>query len=756
MSATDKFSHLMRPVAIALWGEPNKALSKGNELRWGSGGSRSVDVAKGTFFDHEANEGGGVLKLVEREKGGVGKEAIKFLEQFGFESDERGQQQGSHRGQRDGSRPKTTEKRRIVKTYDYTDAAGDILYQVVRFEPKTFGQRRPSRLGDGTWIWGLDAGEFMRRGPGADWQKFDEKRFADWKYTERRRFDDAIAHSLYRMIETSEALAAGEVIFITEGEKDADNLWERGIAATTNSGGAKHWSPDHADMFRGADVVIPIDNDQPGRDRGELVAASLAGIARRIRILDLSRFWPGIGEKGDISDWLQDGGGDATKLASILGKLPDWTPAPPPPFVSKFGAVSWSQMATDAPPHRWLVKNLLTEGELAMIAGGTQCGKTFAALDISMAIVRGVPWCGLKVLQGGVIYQAGEDPTGLRTRRLPAYCMANGLTFDQDVDFTLLTGSLNLWNGGDERVADFISECKGLAARMKSPLRLIVVDTYAKATTGADELSGKEMGIVMDRAERIRRETGAVVLLVDHMNADGGRVRGTANKTANIDAVLICRFVTTTAQKRGEVDIALDADGRKIREITNDIKFGGKIKNGDALKKPIRFVLKGIELARDEDGELITSCIVVPPAGEEISQAEGVKGKVIGTKLSIAMRALKMAVEACGRKAPATVPNAPATMECVTLSDWRNSLAPLIAGEDEDPDTLKERAKKIRDRAAEELINRKYIVKHGDWVWRTGRKVPGLDFISRPAPTPQPEVPHDAGDDLDRYPEVPF
>lgn len=747
----------MQPVALALWGEPNRSLSKGDDLRWGSGGSRSVDVKKGTYFDHETDDGGGVLKLVAREKGLSGQDAIAFLKQFGFQDDRRQKPSDTPQKPAGGNQQaqRQNEKRRIVATYDYTDQSGELLYQVVRFEPKTFGQRRPSPQKDGSWIWGLDAGDFMRRGDGADWQKYDAERYEKWRYTQRRRFDDAVPHSLYRVVELREALASGEAIFITEGEKDADNLWAIGVAATTNSGGAKHWSPEHAGMFAGADVVIPVDNDQPGRDRGEAVAASLAGIAQRTRVLDISRFWPGIKEKGDISDWLNEGGGDATKLAGILGQLPAWTPAPPPPFVSKFGAVSWSQMATDAPPHRWLVKNLLTEGELAMIAGGTQCGKTFAALDISMAIARGVPWCDLKVMQGGVIYQAGEDPTGLRTRRLPAYCRANGLTFDQDVDFTLLTGSLNLWNGGDERVADFIAECKALAARMRSPLRLIVIDTYAKATTGADELSGKEMGIVMDRAERIRRETGAAVLLVDHMNADGGRVRGTANKTANIDAVLICRFVTTAAQKRSEADIAVDADGRKIREITNDIKFGGKIKNGDALKKPIRFVLKGVELARDEDGEPITSCIVVPPAGEEIAQAEGAKGKLIGTKLSIAMRALKAAIDAHGRKAPPTVKDAPTGLDCVTLSDWRNALAPMMAGEDEDDETLKERAKKARDRAAEELIVRKYIVKHGDWVWRTGRKVPGLDYVARPAPPSDPP----ANDvlDADRFiNEVPF
>src|SRR5262245_54489201 len=41
--------------------------------------------------------------------------------------------------------------RRIVAEYDYTDEHGDLLYQVVRFDPKDFRQRYPN--GNGGWIW---------------------------------------------------------------------------------------------------------------------------------------------------------------------------------------------------------------------------------------------------------------------------------------------------------------------------------------------------------------------------------------------------------------------------------------------------------------------------------------------------------------------------------------------------------------------------------------------------------------------------
>lgn len=427
------------------------------------------------------------------------------------------------------------------------------------------------------------------------------------------------------------------------------------------------------------------------------------------------------------------------------------------PFESKFGAVQWKDVAAPGVQHRWLVKGLLTEGELAMLAGGMQSGKTFAALDLAMSIARGEPWFGRKTLKGGVIYQAGEDPTGVRARRLPAYVKANGMTFEGDFPFVLLTGTINLWLG-DERTDEFIAECRHWSAQMADPLRLIVIDTYAKATTGADEISGKEMSIVLDRVERIRRATGAAVLLVDHLNAHGERVRGAANKTANIDAVLICRFAMVDGAKKGEQAIAVDHDKRKVREITNDIKFGGKVKNGDSLAKPFRFVLPSVEIGRDEDGDPITSCVVAPPAGEDIEWREAAASPKLNVKLSIAMRALKKAIDEKGRNAPSHVDEAPAGKACVTLSDWRDALAPLISEEGEGDEGLKERTRDtLRKTLIPELIDRNYVRKYGDWVWRTGRTIAGMDrAFGAPAGPAQPEEDKPLSEDLQSLGDIPF
>lgn len=424
-----------------------------------------------------------------------------------------------------------------------------------------------------------------------------------------------------------------------------------------------------------------------------------------------------------------------------------------PVFKSKFGALRWKDMVPGSGPQfEWLVEDMIPEGGVAMIAGMSQSGKTFAALDLAGAVSRGVSWFGKTVAHGGVVYFAAEDPTGVRSLRVPAYRQANDLSIDADIPFVLLTERLNLWESA-ERTTELIDECKMLALEMSVPLKLIVIDTYAKATIGSDELSGKEMSIIMGRMERINRETGATVLLVDHMNASGARVRGVAPKTANIDAVLICRFATAPGEKRGETTILTDHDGRKIREITNDVEVGGKVKNGSSLEKPLRFVLKRVVIGEDKKGKVMDSCVVIPPAGHEIEAREAQRGPTISVKLSLAMKSLAAAIKESGRPAPSHVPNGPSGSVCTTLTDWRDHLAPLIAEENEDPEKLKERAKKQRDRAIEALLDRNYIRKHGDWIWRTGRTIPGID---RPEPVPdqRPEPPprNAALDDADDFP----
>jgi len=85
-----------------------------------------------------------------------------------------------------------------------------------------------------------------------------------------------------------------------------------GLTGTTNSGGAGKWTDELNKHLSGAkEVIILQDNDKPGEDHAQMVASSLSELAIPLKIVRL----PGLPDKGDISDWLKNGGSKQQLLA---------------------------------------------------------------------------------------------------------------------------------------------------------------------------------------------------------------------------------------------------------------------------------------------------------------------------------------------------------------------------------------------------------------------------------------------------------
>ncbi len=115
------------------------------------------------------------------------------------------------------------------------------------------------------------------------------------------------------------------MVFVPEGEKDVENIRKRGGIATCNAMGAGKWRSEFSEYFRGRNVAILQDNDKAGRDHARVVASSLIGKAASIKIIAL----PGLPEKGDVSDWF-DNGGTMEDLLRIVGATPQWEPPAKP------------------------------------------------------------------------------------------------------------------------------------------------------------------------------------------------------------------------------------------------------------------------------------------------------------------------------------------------------------------------------------------------------------------------------------------
>lgn len=144
----------------------------------------------------------------------------------------------------------------IIAEYPYRDAEGHLLYQVLRYEPKGFRQRRPD--GRGGWVWSMQG---VERVP-------------------------------YML---PEILASDDVIFIVEGEKDVHTLRAHGYLATTNAGGAGKWRSEWTHFFSMRRVILIPDMDEPGFDHINEIGAQLKSVAD-VRYI---RLW---GAK-DLSEW---------------------------------------------------------------------------------------------------------------------------------------------------------------------------------------------------------------------------------------------------------------------------------------------------------------------------------------------------------------------------------------------------------------------------------------------------------------------
>jgi len=257
-----------------------------------------------------------------------------------------------------------TKQQQIIKEYNYEDETGKLLYQIVKYQPKGFSQRRPD--GNGGWICNVSGVEKV----------------------------------LYRLPQLVKA-QPDEWIYITEGEKDADSISALGFTATTSSGGTGKWLESYNEYFRDRCVAILPDNDRAGRAHAKSIAEAICDVAKCVKIIAL----PGLPDKGDVTDFLEAG-----HSMGQLNLLIDDTPA-------HIKNDSWQSRAEVVPLHLvepkqidWLWHERIPLGMLTLIAGDPGVGKSFLSLYIASLVTtaRKTPDNTIPAY-GSVIILSAED-----------------------------------------------------------------------------------------------------------------------------------------------------------------------------------------------------------------------------------------------------------------------------------------------------------------------------------------------------------
>ncbi len=240
-------------------------------------------------------------------------------------------------------------------------------------------------------------------------KKFWQERWNGSGWEKGRPDGPKIPYRLPQLIKADE-------ILVCEGEKDADRVAALGLAATTNSEGAGHWSADLNHWFAGKTAYVLPDNDEPGRQHARKVARNLRGVAREVRVVAL----PGLPEKGDVSDWLS-AGGTAETLLALCRAAPVEPPGP-----AADGAVVVRLADVEPVSVKWLWPPLFALGKLSIVAGHPGLGKSQLTIDIAARVSRGAgfPSAAAAAPPGNVIIMSAEDDTADTLR--PRFDAAGG------------------------------------------------------------------------------------------------------------------------------------------------------------------------------------------------------------------------------------------------------------------------------------------------------------------------------------------
>lgn len=317
----------------------------------------------------------------------------------------------------------------------------------------------------------------------------------------------------------------------------------------------------------------------------------------------------------------------------------------------------------------YTVKGWLSQGGSSVFYGPSNVGKTFVVVDLAVHIAANRPWRCNKVRGGPVVYIAAEGGSGILNRLAAIKQEMPGV---DDVPFTLLPTTIDLFGKGDA-----VAIC---AAMPYTKPALIVVDTLARAMGDGDENTAKDMGMFVRNCDLIREATGAHVLVVHHTGKDEDRGgRGSSSLKGAVDT-----------------EVAITSAGEIVCNKQRDMP----------KPQPLGFQLKDVHLGVDEDGDPVTSAVVI------FAEVQKAKRKPLTGKSEVAMQALLDAIRDHGETRKGDL--YPMDRKIVHVDRWREACGVhgLTSGSSESA------VRMAFTRAKEKLMDLNEVRQFGDYVWR--------------------------------------
>lgn len=258
----------------------------------------------------------------------------------------------------------------------------------------------------------------------------------------------------------------------------------------------------------------------------------------------------------------------------------------PAPAATLIEHAFWITQATVQTTLPYVLKGVFGKDQIIVFWGAPGSGKTFVTMELACTIGSGLPWHGRRTRKGIVLYVAAESARPYLENRFSAIKREHPELADARVLVVPLALDLLHEEGGDiDRVID-------TARRLsdeEGDVVMIVIDTLAVTFGGGNENAPEDMGQYVKNMTRIKRETGAAVLIIHHSGKD--EAKGMRGHTALLGAL--------------DAEIAIEGPPGGERILRT-----GKVRDGDGFADLFAFTLERLELGMDQDGDPVTSCIV--------------------------------------------------------------------------------------------------------------------------------------------------
>lgn len=266
---------------------------------------------------------------------------------------------------------------------------------------------------------------------------------------------------------------------------------------------------------------------------------------------------------------------------SLLGALePSESVETPAGYAGRFPIYQAGALASQ-PSTEWIIKGILPAADLCVLYGASGSGKSFVALNMAAAIALGLTWRGRKVRKGRVVIIAAEGAGGYG-KRIKALCRQFGVD-PRTIDIGVMTAAPDLMKQDD--IAELVASIMASGGA-----DLIIIDTLAQTTPGANENSGEDMGLAINHCRTLRVSTGATIMVIHHAGKDLHRgARGWSGIRAAADS---------------EIEVTRDEETNERAIRITKQKDG---EDGMVLGFELDTVLVGMDM----DGDDETSCVVL-------------------------------------------------------------------------------------------------------------------------------------------------